>query len=451
VGEGGKKRFPRGIALNNPWVGLGIPLLGLFLGLLALSGSLKASRRRRIVENIPTIKTSGVYIGLVELKGNAECASPLTSFLAQVPCVYFQWSVEEHWSRTVVETTTDAQGKTTTRIRHESGWTTVAADKGQTPFYLRDEEGTVLIHPEGAEIEPESVFSEDCTPSDPLYYGKGPNSAISNSDHRRHFSETALKVGCPLYIVGQARERQDFVAPEIAADPDAPMFLISTRTEEKVTSGFTIRTWVFGVLGLVLTAGGIAIREYAVHEPLGAGFGQCLVAGGGYCLVYFLGWCWMVYNSLANLRQRVRQAWSLVEVQTKRRADLIPNLVSMVKGIRDYEKTLQEHLSLLRSQVEATPPGVQGPDYQACVSSVIAISEAYPELRSQEAFLKIQKELVATEERIALARGYFNEIATHYNTRLQMMPEGLLAGMTGFQPVELMKAAGFERATVAVN
>ena len=105
---------------------------------------------------------------------------------------------------------------------------------------------------------------------------------------------------------------------------------------------------------------------------------------------------------------------------------------------------------MLRSQIEATPPGVRGPDYQACTKSLIAISEAYPELRSQESFLKLQHELVTTEERIALARGYFNEITTHYNTRLLVIPEGWLAGLAGFKTIELMEAAGFERAPVSV-
>lgn len=433
------------------WMIVGLPLLGFLLALFALTGSLRASRRKRIIENIPTSKTTGVYIGLVELKGQAECPSPLTSFLAGVSCVYYQWSVEEHWSRTVTETTTDAQGKTTTRTRHESGWTSIGGNEERIPFYLRDEEGSVLIRPDGAEIEPETVFGETCTPSDPLYYGKGPDSAIADSDHRRRFSETALNVGSHLYIVGQAREREDVIAPEVAAAPDAPLFLISTRTEEKVASGLAIRTWVFGILGVILALAGVMLRDRATGGMMGGSIEPYVRVAICYGLVYLLGWSWMVYNSLTNLRQRVRQAWSLVEVQVKRRADLIPNLVSMVKGYKDYENELQVQLSLLRTQLEATPPGVKGPDLQACAGAVKAISEAYPELKAQESFQHLQNELVATEERIALARGYFNEIATHFNTRLQVLPEGLLAGLTGFRSVELMYAAGFEREVVKVS
>ena len=92
-----------------------LPLVGVLLGLLCLVAAFRAGRRRRLIENLPTSKTTGVFIGLVELKGTAESAAPLTSYLAQEPCVYYQWSVEEHWSRTVTETYTDSNGKTQTR------------------------------------------------------------------------------------------------------------------------------------------------------------------------------------------------------------------------------------------------------------------------------------------------------------------------------------------------
>jgi hypothetical protein len=110
-----------------------LPLIGAFLGLLTLWGAFRAGRRRRLVENLPTSKTTGVFIGLVELKGTAEAANPLTSFLAEQPCTAYSWSVDEHWSRTVTETYTDGDGKTQTRTRHESGWTTVASGGEMLP------------------------------------------------------------------------------------------------------------------------------------------------------------------------------------------------------------------------------------------------------------------------------------------------------------------------------
>ena len=128
-----------------------LPLVGSLLSLLCLAGAFRAGRRRWLVDNLPTSKTTGVFIGLVELKGTAESARPLTSYLAQEPCVHYQWSVEEHWSRTVTETYTDSEGKTPTRTREESGWTTVANGSEMTPFFLQDDCGVILVRPEGAD------------------------------------------------------------------------------------------------------------------------------------------------------------------------------------------------------------------------------------------------------------------------------------------------------------
>src|SRR5271169_6789859 len=104
----------------------GIPALGGLLAWLVIFLALRAGRRHRLVSDLPTSKTTGVFMGLVELKGTAEAEQPLISFLAEQSCVYYQWHVKEHWSRTVTETYTDSQGRAQTRTRIETGWTTVS-------------------------------------------------------------------------------------------------------------------------------------------------------------------------------------------------------------------------------------------------------------------------------------------------------------------------------------
>src|SRR5690606_31129740 len=153
-------------------------------------------------------KTTGVFIGYVELHGTAEAQSPLSSHLAGIRCVQYQWDVQEHWSRTVTETYTDSNGRTQTRTRRESGWTTVADGGQMIPFYLQDDCGGILIRPPGATVEPTTVFNETCGRSGPLYYGKGPLFAVSDSDHRRRFVERAIPLHHELYVIGQARERE---------------------------------------------------------------------------------------------------------------------------------------------------------------------------------------------------------------------------------------------------
>jgi hypothetical protein len=428
-----------------------LPLVGAVLALLCLVAAFGAGRRVRLVENLPTSKTTGVFIGLVELKGMAESGRPLTSYLAEEPCVDYQWHIEEHWSRTVTETDTDSQGKTQTRTREESGWTKVAHGGETQAFYLEDDCGLILVRPAGAQLERVSMLDESCTPGDALYYDKGPEESISNSDYRRRFVEVGIPLHAPLFVMGQARERKDMVAPEIAHDRNAPMFLISTRTEQQIEFGLKWggRGWTF--LGLVLVVGSLLWRDGALGQALETRVPVYIGAGLGYLVVAWLLWVWMVFNSLVDVRQRVRQAWSLVDIQLKRRHELIPNLVATVKGYRDYEQQLQTELAALRSELVATPPGVAGPDYTALTKVTAAIVERYPDLKANTTFQALQASLVETEQRIALARGYFNDIATHYNTRLESVPEKFVARLGAMKPQPLMAANDFERAPVRLE
>ena len=419
--------------------------LGGLLSLLFAWLSLRLLRKRRLLNDIPTSKADGVFMGFVELKGRAETGSPLRSFLAGSDCVWYAWSVEEHWSRTVTETYRDSDGQTKTRTKTESGWKTVASGGEQIRFFVGDETGAVRVNPAGAKIEPVGVFSEECGRGDALYYGKGPADSVFDSTHRRRFTERAIPAGARLFVVGQARERDDVVAPEIGAG--GPMFLISTRSEQQVVSGWFWGSWALGVLGAAVALGGlflaaqserIAPEWFVAPVPL-------------YGLAWGIGWFLMAYNALVNLRQRVRQAWSLVDVELNRRHDLIPNLVRAVEGLRDHERTLQVEVAHLREQMTATPPGQPGPDPRGVRADVRSVVERYPELKAQESFLKLQEELAETEERIALARSYYNEIATFYDTRLEQLPDRFVAPLAGLRPAPLMSAADFERVPPKVD
>ena len=106
------------------WGGVALAAVMILLGL-------RAGGRKRLVDNIPTSKTTGVFIGFVEVKGAAESQRPLHSYLAETPCVWSSWQVEERWERTVTETYTDSDGKTKTRTRTESGWKTASRTCGE--------------------------------------------------------------------------------------------------------------------------------------------------------------------------------------------------------------------------------------------------------------------------------------------------------------------------------
>ena len=428
------------------------PWIGLVIAVIALYASLRACRRRRLIDNLPTSKTQGVFIGLVELKGTVECEQPLESYLAQAPCVYYSFEIEERWSRMVTETESDGKGGSRTVTREESGWTTVDTRTESTPFYIKDDTGHLLVRPEGARIEAAGVFSETCTPLNGLYYGKGPASGIMDSDHVRRFTETIIPLQAPLFVVGQARERKDIVAPEIAADPQASEFLISVRSQEQVSSGLGWQLWLFFLLGAIVAPGGHILGTLAASDDITAILILIFIVEFVlFLVIWFIGWFITVYNSLVELRQRVEQGWSQVDIQIKRRHDLIPNLIAAVQGYKDHEASTQTALAAMRSQLTATAPGEAGADFHAVQAQVQILKEAYPELKADQNFLALQQSLSETEQRIALARSYFNSIATFYNTRLGVIPDRFIASVGAMKPRALMEAADFERAPVEVK
>lgn len=431
-----------------------MPLLVIVLASLAalgcLIGAFWALRCKRLIDDIPTSRTQGVFIGMAELKGTAESEAPIVSYLAGTRCVQYQWRIEEHWSRTVTETYTDAKGHVQTRLRTESGWTKVAGGEKSIPFYLQDDTGVIRVVPEGAAIKNVAVFNETCSPGNALYFGKGPATDIANTTHRRRFHESALPIHTMLYVMGHARERQDVVAAEIACDKNAPMFLISTSTEKQISTGYGWYLWLWLILGLLAITGATIAWNFITGQPT-INWQTVFIAAGGFIIAALLGWVWTVYNSLVNLHHMTEQGWSQVDVQLKRRCDLIPNLVQTVQGYRTYESEIQQAITELRTQTEATPPGVAGPDFKGLTLTMHIIAERYPELKASESFLKLQQALVDTEQHIALARDYFNNVATFYNTRLEIIPDRFVAVLVRLRPRTLMSATGFERAPVRVN
>jgi hypothetical protein len=430
-----------------------LPLLPVILCSAAALGSIIGSfffyRRKRIIDDLPTSKTQGVFLGLAELKGTAESEAPLTSFIKGIECVTYKWKVEEHWSRWVTETYTDGQGHVHTRTRRESGWKTVAQGGESIPFYLKDDTGVIQVIPEKADVHDIEVFNETCGRENSLYYDKGPAYAIADSDHRRRFHETAIPLHTMLYILGNARERKDVVAAEIAHDKSSPMFIISTKTEKQVSGGFAAGFWSLLVLSLLLVMGGVVGTLLMLQA--GIGWQPPVIGAAAWLVVIFVAWLWTVYNSLVNLRQRVLQAWSQVDVQLKRRNDLIPNLVHVVEGYRQHEREVQQDITELRGQLTATPPGTTGEDFKGITAMLRVMVESYPELKASELFLHLQRSLSDAEQRIALARDYFNDVATFYNTRLEIIPDRLVAAILRLKPRQLMGAAEFERAVVKVD
>lgn len=413
-------------------------LLGAIISIACLYGALRFLSRRRLIDDTPTSKAQSVFIGLVELKGTAESEAPLTSYLAGLRCVHYEWAIEEQWSRQVTETYHDANGKLQTRTRTESGWTNVGHGGEAPPFYLRDDTGIIRVVPAEAEIEGVSSLNSVFGRGDHIYYNKGPPHAVANSNHRRRFTETVIPLHSAIYIMGQARERQDMVAAEIAHDENAPLFVISTNTEKQISGGYGLWSMLLLITGLLG-----AVLGYIAFSTSSGVWGW-LAPASLYILAAVFGWFWVVYNSLVTLRNSVDHAWALIDVQLKRRSDLIPNLVSLVEGYHVHEEDTQVLVAELRAQQSAKEPKGVAP-------MLMAVAECYPDLVAGEAFLRLQRSLIETEQRIALARDYFNEIVFFYNTRLVIMPDSVVGNMAGLRPRPLLKAEDFERAAVEVE
>jgi LemA protein len=148
----------------------------------------------------------------------------------------------------------------------------------------------------------------------------------------------------------------------------------------------------------------------------------------------------LTYNGLVRLRNRIDNAWSQIDVQLKRRYDLIPNLVETVKGYAAHERGVFEQVT----QARANAINAQGPQQQAeaenvlsgALKSLFAVAEAYPDLKANQNFLSLQEELTSTEDRVAYARQFYNDSVLSYNNKLQTFPRNVIAGMFNFEKRE---------------
>lgn len=160
-------------------------------------------------------------------------------------------------------------------------------------------------------------------------------------------------------------------------------------------------------------------------------------------LVVLLIACIAMYNQLVSLRQQTANAWGQIDVNLKRRYDLIPNLVETVKGYMNFEKeTLERVIQARNLALGARSVAEKGAAESAVNSSLngfFAVAEQYPDLKSNQNMLSLQEELKSTENKIAFSRQYYNDIVTSYNTKLETFPSSIFAATGGFKPRDLFE------------
>lgn len=164
---------------------------------------------------------------------------------------------------------------------------------------------------------------------------------------------------------------------------------------------------------------------------------------------------WFIYNSLIRSRMRVSEAFSQIDVQLKRRTDLIPNLVETVKGYAKHERELFEKVTQERASLVSAKGVQEKADANNMLSqtlkSLFAVAENYPELKASQNFLELQNELSDTENKIAYSRQFYNSMVMDYNTKLKVFPNVLIANVLGFKDAEFFGATEEEKKPVKVD
>lgn len=161
------------------------------------------------------------------------------------------------------------------------------------------------------------------------------------------------------------------------------------------------------------------------------------------------------YNGLVRARMQTQEAWSQIDVQLKRRNDLLPNLIETVKGYGKYEQSTLEKVTELRAQVAsaASPTEAMAASDALTrqVSGIFAVAENYPDLKANTNYLQLQEELSNTENKIAYSRQLYNSVTGNYNVKLETFPSNLIAGMFGFKKADFLSIPEDERAVPKVD
>ena len=165
-------------------------------------------------------------------------------------------------------------------------------------------------------------------------------------------------------------------------------------------------------------------------------------------IILLVVWVISIYNGLIKSRQKVDNAWSQIDVQLQRRFDLIPNFVETVKGYMTHESETFEKITALRtSWANSTTVGEKAKldgELSGALKTIMAVSENYPELKANQNFSELSEELRNTENKISFSRQFYNDSVTMYNTKLELFPSNIVAGMFNFQKRDLFAAESDE-------
>ncbi len=423
-----------------------MPIFAAVIAVATLIGGWLVDRRRRVYADLGTTPAAAVFAGRNEVKGRAWHPSPLPSHLSRTPSTWWAYTLEEEREHTRTVTSTDSKGNTSTHTERYRQWHQIDTKRRARPWLeVVDESGSVRVKLDGAKIIPrvtvDEIFRRD---DDRGFLAK----MVDSRTGRYHRVERLIAVGDPLYVVGEATLRSDVVAPEIAGgDPH----LVSTRTEESHRRRLAMAAPFLLLLGVGAAA---ASTGTAIDRPLSP-----LIGGGPAAAMVVAGWSVVLFNRLQLLAEQAARAWSLIDVQLTRRHDLIPRLAAVAEGSAAHERAVHEAVALARAAPSASSPtddAVAAAEAEATAQTtllrdLLAVIEAYPELRATAAFTELQEQLADTESRIAGAREFYNDAVTLLRNRRQTFPGVLVARFANRRRFPLFTADGFERTVPPID
>ena len=345
----------------------------------------------------------------VWIKGETRCEPPLIIPNFALPTFYYSYLVEEEVRKT--RTVRDSKGNTRTETYYS--WETRERSEDSTDFDIVDGDCRIRVKTKEAQLDG--------------LVGTG----YAYPRPRWRISANYFPYPSTVHSIGSVSEKKEYLEPY----ENIPL-VVTTKTRKDYLDGLESSEKTLGIIGNILLLLGIFLIAAGLipYQDLNT---RLIVNGIVGFLVFMIIWSIRVFNRLVHYRIRTRTAWAHIDVDVKNRFDLIPNLVSVIKEVSGYEKDVFDKISKLHSDYAsgnlnrkvdvANETSIQ-------THKVLTLIDKYPDLKSNESYTYLHKQLVALEEKISFARSFFNETVTEYNNLAESIPSCLIARPFGFKP-----------------
>lgn len=401
-------------------------------------------RRRRRYADRATTPAAALFAGLNLLKGRGWASAPLASHRTNTPALWWEYVLEEERRQT--RTVTDDKGRS--RTETTTTWHTIETRRDGVPeCEIVDDTGSAVVRVDGANVVARQVHRNTFR-RDPARGLVGALLAGGNGPTGRYReTEKVVGFGDELFVVGECELDEERLVPVIARK-----VMISTRTEESHRRWLGVGVVAAIVVAAAGTTAGVAtlIRPTQPEEPVAwlPGLALSLV-------VLAVAWLVVTYNRLRMVAQGADRAWSLIDVQLRRRNDLIPPLAAAVAAHAEHEQRTLVELTAARSggtaRDDAEALSDQAEAQTNLLRSILARAEATPDLTADASYHRLQRELADTEDRIAASRSFYNESLTILRDRQHRFPGSLVAKRVPLAHRDLIDARGFERTVPTIR